>query len=30
MAAEAIGWDYQELVVNILRQAKLVRDVVRE
>ncbi|GFZ48773.1 hypothetical protein JCM24511_06522 [Saitozyma sp. JCM 24511] len=30
MAAEMIGWDYGELIVNILRQARLVSDVIRE
>jgi hypothetical protein len=29
MAAEMIGWDYGELIVNILRQARLVSDVIR-
>jgi hypothetical protein len=29
MAAEMIRWDYGELIVNILRQARLVSDVIR-
>jgi hypothetical protein len=30
MAAEMIGWDYRELIVNILKQARLVADVIRQ
>ena len=29
MAAEAIGWDYPTLIVNILRQAKPIEEVIR-
>jgi hypothetical protein len=29
MAAEPLGWDYPTFVENILRQAKLVEDVLK-